>query len=807
MTDVQASPQRNAQNRPRRSSITASPLRQAARSPFSTLKALRKSPRRKNVADENNSLANLFEDITSESELRSPVKIPSPAKGPQTGRKSGGLLLFPSSPIRQNQPAAMLNEDHKRKALSNLGENNVLSEARTTFKKPNRLPRPTVPATAPAGDRRSKRFDLSGWQLDLPHVSQALPAASSPLPSTANFSSPFPRSPSNLSIRQPNFASDFKLGLATVAQDRTFRPSAVHHDLEDDEEDEDSPFRVRRSPSDSMASPGQLGSRRSASSHSATASSHSATAPANLRGKISRDLTMADLTAFNPSASSPSALGSRSPSGLPQPSWRRHPSALASPPSHDILRKPQSRLFASHPASSSTNVEDFAEEGRRQRPRTNSDATAGALFLESLDEDTINASFASRDPIFANEEEGHEDFDSFMAATPRRSRSNSIAANTGHEEPIGQPQFAVPAIPPRRTASVDNLFGTSASSSNVFGLLSGRKRNANGAVVMGPRASQGVRVGSNLAALPPIAAPSSSPYATRTSAIEDMDDFDELEDDCDMGRRSVETSRGSEPGLTDSSSIASSLASSHASSTSLSSSASQRFHARRLSEFTASTDSDHSSASIFTPQAYKHVKPLQAAFMSTGLMSKKVRPRDSGVGVDSPAPKPQAPPLPANIQAPPPQPLMNPLLARAKQMPDTPCKRSPAPAALVNLRPTDTLEVPPTDCDGRLAINIKSQVEDEPEGSASCSPSDNSPTNGPGFFSERKGKFGLKKAVPPLFRRRSSGQLNIEAGSANVHASGGSSSSGASVDYEPMTPTRGAHEGFNLEGQFVIFRG
>ena len=315
---------------------------------------------------------------------------------------------------------------------------------------------------------------------------------------------------------------------------------------------------------------------------------------------------------------------------------------------------------------------------------------------------------------------------------------------------------------------------------------------------MGPRVSQGVRAGSNLAAHSPIAAPSSSPYQARSMFvdIDNASDDDLEEDDCDMGRRSVETSRGSEPGLTDSSSVASSLASSRDSCNSLSPSTSQKFHARRLSEFAASTGSDTSSASIFTPQNYKHVRPLQAAFMSTGLMSKKVRPRDSGVSVDSPAPKPQAPPLPSNIQAPP-QPLMNPLLARAKQMPDTPCKRSPAPA-LLKSQPASSLSVPPVDNDGRLAMTIPTE-----EGPRAESPPDNSPTSAPSFFSEHK-KFGLRKAVPPLFRRRSSGQLAIEAGSTNVHASGGSSSSGASYDYEPMTPTRGAHEGFQLDGMFLL---
>lgn len=101
------------------------------------------------------------------------------------------------------------------------------------------------------------------------------------------------------------------------------------------------------------------------------------------------------------------------------------------------------------------------------------------------------------------------------------------------------------------------------------------------------------------------------------------------------------------------------------------------------------------SGEYFTPQSYKHVLPLQAAFMSTGLVSKRARARDSGVGGMTPLlPYVAAPPAQQNIdlsststfaaKTMPAHPLstvlhQNPLASIPRVpsvMPDTPVKRS-----------------------------------------------------------------------------------------------------------------------------------
>jgi len=112
-------------------------------------------------------------------------------------------------------------------------------------------------------------------------------------------------------------------------------------------------------------------------------------------------------------------------------------------------------------------------------------------------------------------------------------------------------------------------------------------------------------------------------------------------------------------------------------------------------------------SAFFTPQNYKNVRPLAAAFLSTGLVSKRARPRTNSLGasgaptfnlhqhlmrqVGHEQPQQQAAPSPHQHSAPSHAfeevetagaaavPLLNPLvtsLSRPSVMPDTPVKRS-----------------------------------------------------------------------------------------------------------------------------------
>jgi hypothetical protein len=359
----------------------------------------------------------------------------------------------------------------------------------------------------------------------------------------------------------------------------------------------------------------------------------------------------------------------------------------------------------------------------------------------------------------------------------------------------------------RKAASMNNLFLASTASephtpiaarsttkSHSFEgahFLTNRKRNANGAMIVG-----GGGGGSKLAAFSPIfpSLDGSSPYTLRQGELANFDEDDD--DDSSTGGGSdggqeKSASLDPLPALTDSSSVDSSLES----------------HADPVESLPGS------GGAFFTPQNYKNVKPLQAAFMSTGLISKRLRHRtDSGVGA--------APPFAARLEAEAangvqkPTRLAHPAVAalggRASLMPDTPCKRpafvpSPAwrpPPDLHIVPPPQPEEGPETNSSSSAASSsspTKAPVSPGPESrtrrsspfkkalgsshsSSSSSSTENSPT-APG----KSGRPSLLKRRP-LFRRRSSGHLSVHVDGVG---SGSKLGAGRGGGYgEPVTPTR-----------------
>jgi hypothetical protein len=315
-------------------------------------------------------------------------------------------------------------------------------------------------------------------------------------------------------------------------------------------------------------------------------------------------------------------------------------------------------------------------------------------------------------------------------------------------------------------------------------LFANRKRNANGAMIVGGG-------GSKLAALSPI-----YPYNLRKGELANFEEDDDEDDDNSAGGgsdggREQSASLDPLPALTDSSSVDSSLES-HADST---------------------ESLPGSSGAFFTPQNYKNVKPLQAAFMSTGLISKRLRHRtDNGEG-DAPH---FAGPLEtedangvlksARLA----HPAVAALAGRVSLMPDTPCKRPvlvPSPA----WRPTPNLHIArPQQPEEEVEVNNSSSASSsssptkppisgdpgtgsrktspftEAHGNAQSNVGSSSTENSP-IAAGKSGRPSLLKRRP-LFRRRSSSHLLV-----NVDAvvNGSKLTAGRGSSYaEPVTPTR-----------------
>ncbi|GJN91015.1 hypothetical protein Rhopal_004029-T1 [Rhodotorula paludigena] len=257
----------------------------------------------------------------------------------------------------------------------------------------------------------------------------------------------------------------------------------------------------------------------------------------------------------------------------------------------------------------------------------------------------------------------------------------------------------------KRVQSFDTLrpFGTPLQAAPA-----GRKRNANGALLGGAATS---KLG---AVSPMVNPPSSSPVQPRwKSSREDDDDL--MDEDEAPSRLSIDSWRDTAPALTD--------AATSISSSSLCTSHSGQIDHGDHSAVTASTsahslNSTHGAAhpegasgaggdgAFFTPQNYKNVRPLAAAFMSTGLVSKRSRPRTNSLGNSGaptfnlhqhlqqqlgegtgglPRASPMKPSLAAGDFAPEMHhpPLPNPLVTSLSRpsMPDTPVKRSAFQAA------------------------------------------------------------------------------------------------------------------------------
>ncbi|GAA5876049.1 hypothetical protein JCM3774_004488 [Rhodotorula dairenensis] len=228
----------------------------------------------------------------------------------------------------------------------------------------------------------------------------------------------------------------------------------------------------------------------------------------------------------------------------------------------------------------------------------------------------------------------------------------------------------------------------------------GRKRNANGTLLAGGATSR-------LAAVSPIVnPPSSSPAQMRwrsgdrhPSAAEDADEEDDAMDEDEIpSRLSIDSWRDSAPALTDaatsisSSSLCTALSGQAENGDPAIVTASTSAHSLNSTNGAAHPEGLSAEGTFFTPQNYRNVRPLAAAFMSTGLVSKRSRPRNnslSGAPVfnlhqhlqqqlgESSVPKGSPMKAPAVVEhtAPLPNPLVT-SLSRPSIMPDTPVKRS-----------------------------------------------------------------------------------------------------------------------------------
>lgn len=450
-------------------------------------------------------------------------------------------------------------------------------------------------------------------------------------------------------------------------------------------------------------------------------------------------------------------------------------------------------------------MRDEGDMGETDSPRR-LQATQGArrVVPDLLTPNTLPLS-ASTDSAFPSPSRRATSVDSLFLASvlqgPTASpfnRPGTITTPNGHREPIH--------------TSVHNL--------RDFG--GGRKRNANGALLVG----QSVVAGSNLAAVSPIVAGSSSspaPWNARDTfgeMDEDDDDEDAMEDDVDWGGNLSPPP----PALTDGTTSASSSLS-----TSLSSHA-EGDHASLVGTSRSLSLSNIETGPFFTPQNYKHVRPLQAAFMSTGLVSKRSRARnDSGVGLGlTPSFNLQhqlQQQLDDSLDAAHPVeiPSANPLVttvSRTSIMPDTPVKKAAfahpstvtsSPEILVNAirAPISSSPNPkPSPTTARKSISPRGSSEGLGGVASPCSgrspmrspaESENGQQGGdvsPTVHASRSGSKSVAGSAwkrPAMFRRRSSGQLSMEAGFLGGLRSGsseGSTTTSLAVDGEPMTPTR-----------------
>lgn len=334
-----------------------------------------------------------------------------------------------------------------------------------------------------------------------------------------------------------------------------------------------------------------------------------------------------------------------------------------------------------------------------------------------------------------------------------------------------------------------------------------RKRNANGMLVVGgPRSGQGSRLATNSPIGPPT---SSSPFAGRrdqdaTADVEMDDDSDENDEPLTLRHKSPPLGRAPQ----------------HVQYASAPEAAHSRF-ASMPSSTSLGGRSEGGLAGYATPQNLKNVKPLQAAFMSTGLITKRARASLDGGPIPTAAalasPFGKAGPSSFNSFSPVAAPTLSfiaaaPTKAPTLEMPDTPCKPSTAAGLLspAAMPPTPVVRPGPSPLsparrDGLArtdsvmstgSSSSSSSFVGSPTGRSTTgiggSPTLNlasvarSTTDSVPMIGSPHGRritLGLRRVGAPLFRRRSSGQLAIEAGS-------GSLTKIIDDDATPMTPTR-----------------
>lgn len=592
-------------------------------------------------------------------------------------------------------------------------------------------------ATAPPGERRSK-FDMSRIKCDLPNIHREGPAAS------------FPSAPSSMNPLAMSSDSAKHSRSSSLVSD-----SDACQETEGEEDDLPSPFQPSRADGGGGVP---------------------MTMPAAFRGKQAREL---DMSALKKSAPAPPLALASSDSAM---STHRRAGSHSSKPPAAAWRS--SSLFSSHPTSSSSKAPSFlpvpnsgnpngnnnngstnstsnnnnnsntpsaGSGGNRShsRRRTGSDASAGAAYLESLDEDRSNEFFAPRDPCFSMLDASHanvfgsgnnalprgndENQSPFISSTPKRERSEtSSPALPMRPQTLFSPARKANSMGDLFTASSEGLKASqspwlkSSSTPNVAASAAGggrsghgRKRNSKGAIV------SGAKVGSVLGANSPMVPPTSSPEFGRDApgVIGASDDEDFAPDDdyarfagegtdeemLDLaGNRSISplgpwraaSPPPHVPALTDSSSIASSLASSRDSSrslrSSLSSSASgsgnhqNTLHGEPKIRRSSEAFWNEGNSSFSASQSFSNVKPLAAAFASQGLASKKGKaPRDSGVALDSSSfsfsGATDNESLSKSYSGPPVNPAAH-LMRSTNAMPDTPVKPSPNLSASTDMK-------------------------------------------------------------------------------------------------------------------------
>lgn len=376
----------------------------------------------------------------------------------------------------------------------------------------------------------------------------------------------------------------------------------------------------------------------------------------------------------------------------------------------------------------------------------------------------------------------------------------------------------------------------------------GRKRNANGALLVG---SAGVS--SKLGAVSPIVAPSSPATWNVRDSREEIEDDEDDEEDAEAMESEVSGNWGHlsppPPALTDGTTSASSSLS-----TSLSSHAEGGDHvsvarpsasvsSRSLGE--SASGPSPSGGAFFTPQNYKNVKPLASAFMSTGLISKRSRPRSSSIVNGLPFNLHQHPmqsklderaagesaaaasvdPEATSSTAPP----SNPLLSRASAsvMPDTPVKKSvfitSTSGKNLALQGDSLSPLGISSCNDDGSTGGRSSRASNDDERPELSSNDLSPARSPSTLGVPGVRGDMSPSVhasrgstrvstgrpsrmrPVLFRRRSSGQLSSEGSFLGSYTGRSGSSSGSSsgatltLEGEPMTPTRSS--GTKWEGK------